>query len=98
MYEESLRTPLLVQWRGIVQPGTRVIGMVQNLDCAHTFLDFAVEPSPVYMQGRTMVPLMKDEGTAEPRKSVYYHYYQGEKSTHKVYKHYGVRTEQYKHN
>jgi arylsulfatase A-like enzyme len=96
MYEESLRTPLVVQWPGTVQPGTRIKAMVQNLDCAQTFLDIAGAPIPDNMQGRTMVPLMKKEPNAQPRESIYYHYYQGEKSTHKVYKHYGVRTQRYK--
>lgn len=96
MYEESFRTPLLVQWPGRVQPGTHIKGMVQNLDCAQTFLDIAGAEIPGNMQGRSMVPLMENERTATQRKSIYYQYYQGAKSTHKVYKHYGVRTERYK--
>lgn len=96
MYEESFRTPLVVQWPGTIQPGTHINGMVQNLDCAQTFLDIAGAAIPTNMQGRSMVPLMKNESAVAPRKSLYYQYYQGARSTHKVHKHYGVRTERYK--
>ena len=43
-----------------------------------------------------MVPLMRGETPNDWRKSIYYHYYEGEGKVHNVYKHYGVRTERYK--
>ena len=40
MYEESLRTPLLVRWPGKVAAGTTNNDIVSNLDFAETFLRF----------------------------------------------------------
>ncbi len=96
IYEESLRTPLVARWPGVIKPGSESIAMVQNLDCAETFLDIAGLPVPENMQGRSMVPLMRGETPNDWRKSIYYHYYEGEGKVHNVYKHYGVRTERYK--
>ncbi len=96
MYEESFRTPLVAKWPGVIDAGTEIQGLVQNLDCAQTFLDIAGVEQPENMQGRSMVPLMEDESTAEQRTSMYYHYYEGEGQVHNVYVHYGVRTERYK--
>ncbi|HDP35848.1 MAG TPA: DUF4976 domain-containing protein [Candidatus Hydrogenedentes bacterium] len=96
IYEESLRTPLLARWPGLIPAGSEASQMAQNLDCAETFLDIAGLPVPDNMQGRSLVPLMRGESPADWRKSIYYHYYEGEGKVHNVYKHYGVRTERYK--
>jgi len=96
MYEESLRTPLLVKWPGVIRPGSESMELVQNLDMAETFLDMADAEIPPDMQGSSLVPLMKGQTPADWRKSIYYHYYEGEDAVHNVYKHYGVRTDRYK--
>jgi arylsulfatase A-like enzyme len=96
MYEESLRTPLLARWRGVIKPGSEIDAMVQNLDYAVTFLAAAGAAVPANMQGTSMLPLLRGETADDWRKSIYYHYYEGEKAVHAVYKHYGVRTERYK--
>ncbi|NIA12840.1 MAG: sulfatase-like hydrolase/transferase [Nitrospiraceae bacterium] len=96
IYEESLRTPLLARWPGVTAPGSKTDRLVQNLDCAETFLDIAGVEVPADMQGRSLVPLMKGEPPADWRSSIYYHYYEGEGKVHNVYRHYGVRTERYK--
>ena len=41
MYKESLRTPLLVKWPGVIKAGTENSELVSNLDFAETFLDLA---------------------------------------------------------
>ena len=95
MYEESLRTPLIVRWPDQIQPGRREDAFVSNLDFAQTFLDLAgVDEFPEQMQGRSLVPLMKGETPQDWRDSFYYHYY--EDGPHSVAKHYGVRTDRYK--
>ncbi len=96
IYEESLRTPMVVRWPGVIEPGTEVQEMVQNIDCAQTFLDIAGAAIPDNMQGRSLVPLMQGDSPEDWRTSIYYHYYEGEGYVHNVYKHYGVRTERYK--
>ncbi len=95
MYEESFRTPFLVKWSGVVQPGSVNADLVQNIDFAETFLDMAGAPIPDDMQGKSLVPLMKGETPSDWRKSLYYHYYEYPKP-HAVRPHEGVTTDRYK--
>ncbi len=46
IFEESLRTPLLVRWPGVASPGGQTARLVSNLDFAETFLDAAGLPVP----------------------------------------------------
>lgn len=95
MYEESLRTPLMVRWPGVIKPGSENRDLVQNLDFAQTFLDIAGVAQPADMQGRSLVPLLKGQTPVDWRKSIYYHYYEFP-AVHMVARHYGVRTDRYK--
>jgi arylsulfatase A-like enzyme len=95
MFEESYRTPLLIQWQGITNPGSINTNIVSNLDFAETMLDIAGVKVPDDMQGESMVPLLKGETPATWRKEHYYHYYEYP-AVHSVKRHYGISTEQYK--
>ncbi len=95
MYEESLRTPLIVKWPGHVEPGTRnTTDIVSNLDFAQTFLDIAGVSAPENMQGASLVPVFEGRTPADWRKSFYYQYYEG--GAHGAPNHYGVTTGRYK--
>lgn len=96
MYEESLRTPLVMQYPGHIAPGTRVEAPVQNVDYAPTFLDFAGLPIRDTIQGRSLREVVDDgEAPADWREDIYYHYYEYP-GFHSVRAHYGVRTDRYK--
>ena len=94
MYEESLQTPLVARWPGVIKPGSTVAAMTSNLDFAETFLEIAGVDVPDDMQGASIVPLMRGETPADWRTSFYYQYW--EYPGHRVQPHYGVRTERYK--
>src|SRR5262249_28909802 len=49
IFEESLRTPLLVRWPGVAKPGTVNNDLVSNLDFAETFLEAAGLKAPEEM-------------------------------------------------
>ncbi|MEZ6141414.1 MAG: sulfatase [Zavarzinella sp.] len=95
IYEESLRTPLLVRWPGVTKPGSTNNKIVSNLDFPETFLDAVGAPIPADMQGKSLIPLLKGETPADWRKSFYYHYYEFP-GAHSVRRHYGVVTDQHK--
>jgi arylsulfatase A-like enzyme len=95
MYEESYRTPLLIQWPAITSPGSVNNDMVSNIDLAETFLDMAGIEIPSDMQGRSMVPVLQGKTPADWRKEHYYHYYEYP-GYHMVKRHYGISTERYK--
>jgi arylsulfatase A-like enzyme len=95
MYEESLRTPLIVRWPAGIEPASVNTEMVQNLDLAETFLDLAGVTIPDAMQGRSLVPLLRGEHPAGWRDAIYYQYFEYP-GWHMVRRHYGIRTDRYK--
>lgn len=95
IFEESLRTPLLVRWPGVVKPDSVNRNIVSLIDFAETFLEVAKVEAPEAMQGRSLLPLLKGAAPADWRKSLYYHYYEFP-VPHRVRPHYGVITDRYK--
>ena len=93
IYEESLRTPLLMRMPGVIAPGSVNRDLVSNLDLAETFLDVGRQPIPSDMQGASMLPLLRGERPKDWRQSFYFHYY--EKGVHNVAPHDGVRTNRF---
>jgi arylsulfatase A-like enzyme len=94
IYEESLHMPLIVNWPGVVKPGSRFTPFVQNIDYAPTFVEMAGGKIPGGLHGRSLVPILRGETPGDWRQSVYYHYYDHD-GAHNVANHYGVRTERY---
>ena len=78
------------------KPGVRSKALIQNIDYAPTFLEAAGVKIPADIQGRSLVPVLKNAGEAPAdwRKAIYY-FYSGE-ATHHVAAHDGVRTDRYK--
>lgn len=94
MYQESLAMPLVMRWPGVIDPGTRVDELTQNIDYAPTFLEMAGAVAPDEVQGASFLPLAQGERPNDWRGSIYYHYY--EVGAHNVAKHEGVATKRYK--
>jgi arylsulfatase A-like enzyme len=90
MYEESLRTPLVLRWPGTIKPKTVDGHIVSNVDFAPTFLEAAGVEVPAEMQGHSMAPVLRGEAPADWRKSFYYHFYEDKDADHHVAKHEGV--------
>lgn len=95
MYEESLGMPLLVRYPGEIPSGEVNKELALNLDFAPTFLDYAGIDIPVDMQGKSLRNQLKGDET-ELRDAMYYHYYEYPYGWHKVKRHYGIRTKDYK--
>jgi N-acetylglucosamine-6-sulfatase len=96
MFEESLSMPFIIRWPGVVKSGVRTKTMIQNIDYAPTFLEVAGATIPHDIQGKSLVPVLKNEGEAPSdwRSAIYYEY-SGE-YTHRVAAHDGVRNDRYK--
>jgi arylsulfatase A-like enzyme len=95
IFEESLRTPLLVRWPGVTKPASVNGQLVSNVDFAETFLEAAGVAVPADMQGRSLVPVLAGKSPADWRASFYYQYYEWP-VPHHVRPHYGVVTDRYK--
>ena len=94
MYEESFRTPILMRYPKEIKPGTIVNQLVQNLDFAPTFLDYAGAKTPVDMQGLSFRNLVKGE-KGQWRDAIFYEFFEYP-AVHMVKRHYGIRTDRYK--
>lgn len=97
MFEESLQMPFLIRWPGVLDAGVDSTALIQNIDYAPTFLEVAGAEIPEEMQGRSLVPLLKDQGKASAswRDAIYYAYYENA-AVHNVPVHDGVRNDRYK--
>lgn len=93
IYEESFRTPMVMRYPGVIKPGSVSKDFVMNLDIAPTMLDAAGIAIPKDVQGKSMLPQLKDSKTAG-RKVMFYHYY--ENGEHSVSPHFGIRNSRYK--
>ncbi|MDP4680216.1 MAG: sulfatase [Cyclobacteriaceae bacterium] len=95
IYEQSLRTPLLMKApKGYNKKG-EINELVQNIDYAATFLDIAGVAIPEDMQGISLKPLLQETTEVDLRESIYYHYYEFP-NEHAVKRHVGIRTDRYK--
>ena len=95
IFEESLRTPCIARWPGVIKGGSVNKDIVSNLDFAPTLLEAAGVAIPAEVQGRSLVPIFRGSTPADWRKSFYYHYYEFP-GPHSVRRHYGVVTDRYK--
>jgi arylsulfatase A-like enzyme len=96
MYEESLRTPLVIRYPAEIAPAQVNDELVLNLDMTPTLLDLAGVEIPPEMQGRSLRPLTTATPPVEWRDAIYYRYYEFPHGWHNVRPHYGVRTDRYK--
>lgn len=95
MYEESMRTPLVMRLPDGFDRRGDITELVQNIDFAPTFLELAGVRIPDDMHGVSLVPLLEGKHPEDWRTSLYYHFYEYP-AEHMVKRHYGIRTERYK--
>ncbi len=60
LFEESLRSPLIISYNGIVAPGQPSDSVVETLDIFPTLCDLAGLPIPEFAQGETLRPILDD--------------------------------------
>lgn len=97
MYEECQRMPLIIRYPKGVKAGTVSTALTMNVDFAPTFLDYAQTDIPADIQGRSLKPVLDNEGRTPThwRQAAYYHYYEYP-AEHSVKRHYGIRTQDFK--
>jgi arylsulfatase A-like enzyme len=94
-YEESIRIPFIVRYPAMVDnPGRRADQMALNIDLAPTLLEIAGVTIPDKMDGKSLVPVLRNE-SAMGRKAWLYEYFKD--FSYNVPEHTAVRTNQYKY-
>jgi len=59
LFEESLRSPLIIQFPGIPEPGASTQSIVETLDLFPTLCDLAGLPAPDFVQGVSLRPILE---------------------------------------
>jgi arylsulfatase A-like enzyme len=95
MYEESMRVPFLAWCPGMIQAGSVVEELIQNIDIAPTVMDIAGLKTPDRMDGQSFLPVLQSKKIPW-RDSAFYEYYWERNFPHTPTTH-GVRTNQYKY-
>jgi N-acetylglucosamine-6-sulfatase len=94
-YEESIRIPFLVRYPEIAPRGpTENERLILNIDLAPTLLDLAGLEVPAYMQGRSILPLLRNPESSW-RDAFYYSYYR--EAPFPAPTAHAIRTERYKY-
>ncbi len=74
-YEGGIRVPMFVHWPGVVEPGGRTSQPVIGVDLYPTFLEIAGAATPKQpLDGRSLVPLLKDSSKSLGERSLYWHF------------------------
>ncbi|GAA4447416.1 sulfatase [Nibrella saemangeumensis] len=93
IYEESLKTPFVIRYPGVIKPGTQVRNVVSNVDWAPTILSMTGTAIPQTLQGKSFLPVLTGK-KANWLDQAYYHYYEYPEP-HRVAPHFGLRTDRY---
>ncbi|MEX0323182.1 MAG: sulfatase-like hydrolase/transferase [Puniceicoccaceae bacterium] len=86
--ETSVRMPFVIRYPKLIKPGSVNDDLCINVDIAPTLLELAGVDVPDAMQGKSMVPLLRNESVDDFRDSQFYTYW-GEPN------HYGIRTKRF---
>lgn len=74
-YEASIRIPMLAWAPGWIAPGSRVEGLVRNLDIAPTLLELTGSTTTIPMDGASFLGLLRGEPAGETDREFLYEYY-----------------------
>jgi N-acetylglucosamine-6-sulfatase len=94
-YDESIRDPLLIRYPKLIKSGTTREQLALNIDIAPTLLDLAGVAVPKAIQGRSLLPLFKDDRA--PWRTSFLTEYFLEKPYPRVPTWQAVRTERWKY-
>jgi arylsulfatase A-like enzyme len=98
LYEESIRVPLIIKWPGMPEKnkGKLLHQMVLNIDIAPTILDMAGIEIPKVLDGKSMLPLLKNP-EADFREDFFMEYDSVVNAENPIPDSYGIRTKEWKY-
>jgi len=95
-YENSMRVPMLIRYPKMIKENTKITAQCLNIDIAPTILNLAGINKPDYMQGASMVNLLKGEKEQNWRDAILFEYYVDSYWPYAGPNQIAVRTENYK--
>ena len=76
-FEESIRVPLVVRWKGHITPGLRPKTLIGAIDLLPTIAGLAGVPIPASHDGHNLSPLLRGEKIKEPEYQPIMHIFSG---------------------
>ncbi|MCC2685006.1 MAG: hypothetical protein K0R75_1905 [Paenibacillaceae bacterium] len=73
--EETMRIPLVVRWPGVAEAGKVSGALASNMDIVPTVLEMGGSAVPEYMDGQSLVPLLKGGNAADWRQELMAEHY-----------------------
>ncbi|WP_018629017.1 sulfatase [Niabella aurantiaca] len=73
-YEGGIRIPMMIKWPGVTRPGTKTNTYVSAEDFYPTVLEIAGIRSPVRVDGKSYVPVLKDPAKTKNDRPLLFHY------------------------
>lgn len=74
LFEESLRSPLIVVSPEVAKPGTSTKSIVETIDLFPTLCDLSGLSTPNYLDGASLLPQLKSPDQASDNKAISYHH------------------------
>jgi arylsulfatase A-like enzyme len=98
LYEESIRVPIIVKWPGMSESikGKLLQQLVLNIDIAPTILDMAGIEVPKVMNGKSMLPLLKNP-ESDFREDFFMEHDSVVNAENPIPDSYGIRTKEWKY-
>jgi arylsulfatase A-like enzyme len=98
LYEESIRVPIIVKWPGMteINKGKLLDQLVLNIDIAPTILDLAGIKVPQVMNGKSMLPLLKNP-ESDFREDFFMEHDSVVNAENPIPDSYGIRTKEWKY-
>ncbi len=74
LYQGGVHIPMIMNWKGRIKPGVRSDALVQNIDLAPTFYDYAgiSLPSRYRMDGKSLRPILEGDINAQIHASLFF--------------------------
>ena len=96
VYEGGIKSPLLVQWLGHLQPGVQSDRISAHIDVMPTILDACgVDvPDGLQMDGRSLLPLLQGRSVPWPRRHLVFQTHRGAAPV--LYHHFAIRSQDWK--
>lgn len=93
IYEESMRMPFVIRYPREIRPGSRNEDLIENIDFAALFADYAGIECPGFVQGRSFRENLRGKAPEDWKECVYYRYW-----LHDPIRpaHFGIRNKRYK--
>lgn len=74
LYQGGVHVPMIMNWPGQIAPGSKTDALVQNIDLAATFYDYAgvTLPSGYHMDGKSLRPILEGDADAQIHASLFF--------------------------